>query len=185
MEDTFKFSPLEQKEAKTGNRIEVSLPDKTLAVYNSKGDMIREYPVYIGTKEAPTPRGHFRIMENLKQSEGTMDPKEWYYGPGWAGFTKDNPQQEPNSYAGVHGWVYTKADDEAEKDEPGWKTTTHGCVQMKNTHMADLQKLIGPGDPVDIYDDRSIAPKAGQPPNIPVTPVSSVPSIAQMLNLSR
>jgi len=160
------ISPLLQAEHKTGNRVVVSIPDKKVVVYGPNGSIIKEYPVYIGSAKSPTPRGQFRIMENIKP-----DPREWFYGPRWLGFARNYDRPGSGSYAGFHGWVYDKDDDLEEAAHPGWKTSTHGCIQMRNPDVADFSQMVGVGDPVTIVDT-PITPTAGAIPKVNVAPVS-------------
>lgn len=153
-----RLSPLLQKEARTGRKVVVSIPDKRVVVYDQSGNEVRSYPVYVGTSKDPTPRGQFRIMESVKP-----DLEEWYYGPRWLGFAKGYSKSP--GYAGFHGWVYTKSDDELEAASPGWKTSTHGCIQMSNVDVAEFSTLVGVGDPVSIID-KPITPPAPSPPKV-------------------
>jgi len=153
-------SPILQPPRRTGNKAVVSIADKKVIIYNSKGEVVKEFPAYVGKASTPTPRGQFRIMENI------VPPKsEWYYGGHWLGFatnyTKDPSGKVP--YAGFHGWQYDKEDDEMEKQEPGWKTSTGGCVQLSNPDVAILASLLGAGDEVSIVAE-PIAPPAPKPP---------------------
>ncbi len=177
--DSMKFSPLKQTAKPTGNRVVVSIPDKKVVVYGKDGSEVMETSVYIGTASSPTPRGQFRIMENI-----VPDKSEWYYGGHWMGFAKDYDQSSKKggvvSYAGFHGWVYTKDDDEIEKEEPGWKTTTHGCVQLSNKEMARMASLLGPGDPVMVID-APITPPPARPPQVAMKEVSPMSSVFGMI----
>lgn len=140
---TVKVEPI-----KTSNRVVVSLPDKKMAIYSPEGKIIDSFPVFIGMASAPTPKGKFRILEDI-------DKSEQIYGPGFISFN-----QVGESNFGIHGWKYTKNDDDEEKANPGWKTTTHGCVQLNNDSMLKFSQLIGLGDSVTIVDE----------PQIPVDP---------------
>lgn len=144
-----KISPLLESPKPTGNRVVVSILDKTVIVYDKSGKVVAHYPAYIGTAENPTPRGQFRIMENLQPA----DPK---YGPRWLGFANVQKPGEYDDYAGFHGWVYTpeslaQAETE-ERRKPGWKKQTGWCVQLANEDVSELAKLIGTGDMVTIVD---------------------------------
>ena len=172
------LSPLLQPAHITGNRVVVSIPDKKVVVYGPQGDVIKEYSAYVGTPKNPTPRGQFRIMENIKPAES-----EWYYGGHWLGFAEGfNKGETPGhggSYAGFHGWVYDKEDEDQERVEPGWKTSTHGCIQMRNPDVAELSGLIGAGDPVSILDTPLAPPPPKYRPSI--NPVSPIPFLGSLL----
>lgn len=155
------LSPLLQEKHTTGNRVVVSIPDKIVTVYNNNGDILKQYQAYIGTSHSPTPRGQFRIMENIKP-----DKSEWYYGGHWLGFAKGYTKDDPNGnepYAGFHGWVYDHDDDIEEQTNPGWKTSTHGCIQLNNKDLAEFSGILGAGDPVSIID-KPLNPPPPKPP---------------------
>lgn len=163
----FQFSPLKQPEARTGRKVVVSLPDKKVVVYDKDGKVMREYPAYIGRASTPTPKGQFRIMENIKPAES-----EWYYGGHWLGFARGYKQEEKEiPYAGFHGWVYDREDERMEREEPGWKTSTGGCIQLSNKDVADLASLVGAGDSVAILDT-PFAPPPPRPPMPNMRPMS-------------
>lgn len=163
----FPFSPLREQPRPTGNKVVVSLPDKKVIVYDPWGKILREYGVYVGTKKDPTPRGQFRIMENIRPVKS-----ESYYGPRWIGFAHGyDEKNEPGGYAGFHGWVYSPDDDAAEREEPGWKTTTHGCVQMANKDVEDFGKLVGAGDVVTIVDQPLPHPTVAKVPELKPVPL--------------
>jgi lipoprotein-anchoring transpeptidase ErfK/SrfK len=142
----YPVSPLLQPEHHTGNSVLVILHDRKMLVYRSDGKILRQYAVYIGTKSHPTPTGQFRVMENVKPEND-----EWYLGPRWIGFAMGYDRAQ-ELYAGFHGWVYTRNDDENEKTDPGWKTSTDGCVQLTNSDLQDFAALVGVGDRVTIVD---------------------------------
>lgn len=150
-------STLLQKAKPTGNRVVVSIPDKAVVVYSKDGEVLRRYGVYVGTSKSPTPRGQFKIMEKLDPSFAS------YYGPGFMSFAED-----PSSYYGFHGWVYDSQDEEEERRSPGYKTSTHGCIQMKNPDVVEFSQIVGPGDPVTIIE----TPIAPPPPRVRVPGLS-------------
>ena len=135
-----------------GMRAVVSIPDKKVVVYNKDGKVVKEYSVYIGKSKTPTPRGKFKIMDNIKPSKD-----EWYLGPAWMTF-----HENQGAAYGFHGWVYDRYDDEAERTDPGWKTSTQGCVQMLNQDVQEFSKLMGVGNEVTILDT-PIAPPVPKP----------------------
>jgi lipoprotein-anchoring transpeptidase ErfK/SrfK len=170
-------------ERRSGNTVVVSIPDKKIVVRGPKGEVLREYSVYIGNAKTPTPRGQYRVMENLDANF------EWYYGPGFISFAKDVHPGEKDQYYGFHGWKYRNsgADEPNAQDikewqkghDTSWKTTTQGCVQLRNSDMAELAKLVGPGDPVAILDTPLAPPPPPAPkPNMqPVGGMSLLPSM--------
>jgi lipoprotein-anchoring transpeptidase ErfK/SrfK len=151
------IAPLLQPEHKTGNRVVVSLADKRVVVYGPDGIMRGTFPVFIGSAKDPTPEGQFRILENM-----TPGPSEWYYGGHWLGFAK-NVKNPSADYMGFHGWTYTKDDDDEEKVNPGWKTQTHGCVQLDNKDIRKFAGMLGAGDPVTIVKAHLTVPGVQKP----------------------
>lgn len=132
------------------HKVTVSIPDKRVIVQDASGKVVRTYSAFLGKPSDPTPEGQFRIIGDDKPN-----PKgsEWYYGGHFLPFKQQpDPKTGAISDFGFHGWKYTKEDDDYEKDEPGWKTNTHGCVQLSNEDIADFAKLVVAGDPVTIIN---------------------------------
>lgn len=127
-------------------RITVSLPDKTVIIEDASGTILRQYPAYVGSAEYPTPPGEFEVIENI-----VPDHSESKLGGHWIGF-HTHPDKTPGTvaYIGFHGWVYDEDDDEEEKLNPGWKTSTRGCIQLGNRDIADMAALVKPGDRVRV-----------------------------------
>jgi lipoprotein-anchoring transpeptidase ErfK/SrfK len=127
-------------------KVTVSLPDKKVIVQDASGKVLRQFPAIIGAPGTPTPVGQFKIIEDEK-----LEPSEWYYGGHYIAFNRhlDKDKKTIDS-EGFHGWTYGKDDDEEEKVNPGWKTTTHGCVQLSNRDIADFAALVRAGDSVTI-----------------------------------
>lgn len=156
--ESFKFSPLRQTAAPTGNRVVVSVPDRLVSVYRSDGSVAAQYKAYIGTSQHPTPRGQFRIMDNI-QPPASMGNR---YGGHWMSYASGDPTGKGSGLYGFHGWNYRHsgtdepnpqdvADWQAGHDS-SWKTTTGGCVQLSNKDVAELSALVSAGDPVTVTD---------------------------------
>jgi lipoprotein-anchoring transpeptidase ErfK/SrfK len=142
--------------------VTVNVATKTVTVQDAAGKTLQTFPAFVGRPGYPTPTGRFKIMEDRK-----LTPDEWYYGGHFLPFYEVKGDQNPYvsdkvraedkgalaSY-GFHGWQYDKDDDETEKIEPGWKTSTHGCVQLSVKDIAAFSKLVRPGDAVTIIGQK-------------------------------
>ena len=104
---------------------------------------VNRWPVVIGAPETPTPVGRFQVQSKvinpIYQSTSTGLVKG--VGPlgyRWLGFFSRGPDQ-----FGIHGtpwpwWVDARA------------AVSHGCVRMRNEHIADLFAAVEIGTPVII-----------------------------------
>ena len=92
-----------------------------------------------------------RLRRNPPPISRVPDPSESKFGGHWIGF-HTHPDKTPGTTAciGFHGWVYDEDDDEEEKLNPGWKTSTRGCVQLDNRDIADMAALVREGDQVRV-----------------------------------
>ena len=125
----------------TGKRVLVSVPDKVAYVIGADGYMENYYPVFVGTKGQPTPRGTFNIMRKYIPGED-----EGYLGPGWASFKESDTEQW-----GFHGWDNRWVD-----PAPG---ATHGCIQLDNNDLKDFYQRVGMGTNVEITDKPYVPPQ--------------------------
>ena len=111
----------------TANRhIIVSIPDKRLYLIKH-GKIIRQYNALLGDANEPTPTGEFRITERIS-SNGAVT------GKAWMRFQTNN-----DGYYGIHG-----------RGPEHDKTSTSGCVALKNKDVVDLFRRVSKGDPVTI-----------------------------------
>jgi lipoprotein-anchoring transpeptidase ErfK/SrfK len=119
-------------------RLEVDLSERMLVAYQGD-EVVREYPVSVGTDKNPTPEGTFSIRKVIWNPSWHPPEEKWARGktpkpPGHP----DNPMkrvkmffQEPDYY--IHG---TGDDDSLGKAE------SHGCVRMDPDDVTDLAKLV-------------------------------------------
>jgi lipoprotein-anchoring transpeptidase ErfK/SrfK len=119
-------------------RLEVTLSDRQLRVLQGE-DLVRSYPVAIGTEKYPTPQGDFRISRVIWNPRWVPPESEWAEDetpkePGDPG----NPMgkvkiffQEPDYY--IHG---------TEAEESLGQAASHGCVRMANRDVVDLARLV-------------------------------------------
>ncbi|HET7433120.1 MAG TPA: L,D-transpeptidase [Thermoanaerobaculia bacterium] len=118
--------------------LSVDLSEREL-VAKVNGEVVKRFPVAIGTEEKPTPRGDFSIRKVILNPSWHPPDEKWARGkspkdPG----DPDNPMkrvkmffQEPDYY--IHG---TADDDSLGKAE------SHGCVRMNTEDVTDLVKIV-------------------------------------------
>ncbi len=116
----------------------VDLSDRKLYVMDGD-EVMREFPVSIGTSDYPTPQGSFRIRRMIWNPSWTPPASAWArddepQGPGAPG----NPMgrvkiffQEPDYY--IHGTGLTGSLGNAR---------SHGCVRMRNIDAVELARMV-------------------------------------------
>ena len=115
--------------------------DRRRALVYRAGRLVERYQVVVGAEATPTPRGHYFIVEHVRQQEGSR------LGP-WALATSaySNVLQEYDGGPGqiaLHGRAGELARD------PLGTARSHGCVRFDNGVIRRLAKLPN-GTPVDI-----------------------------------
>ena len=118
--------------------ITVDLSDRKLYVMDGD-EVMREFPVSVGTSSYPTPAGSFRIRKMIWNPSWRPPPSEWARDdvpqpPGAPG----NPMgrvkiffQEPDYY--IHGTGLTGSLGNAR---------SHGCVRMRNIDAVELARMV-------------------------------------------
>lgn len=91
--------------------------------------VIKEYDCAGGKTSTPSPIGTWTIISKGKWGEG--------FGGSWMGFNV------PWGKFGIHGTT--------EKYSVGWPSS-HGCIRMNNSEVAELYKIIPIGTKVTIVD---------------------------------
>lgn len=134
--------------AQTTQRVEpprrkvlVSIADRKLAVVE-EGNILKIFPVAVGTSVTPSPVGGFRIVNRLVNlgyyRPGIVIPpgKRNPLGPRWIGLTKKG--------YGIHG-----------TNEPGsiGKAASHGCIRLRNRDIQELFAMVKVGDTVGILSE--------------------------------
>ncbi|HVF74583.1 MAG TPA: L,D-transpeptidase [Acidimicrobiales bacterium] len=120
-------------------RVEVLRGAHSLKLYE-RDQLVREFPVGIGTNDTPTPGGTFYIKELLEPPNPDGD-----YGPyayGLSGFS--NVLTNFNGGAGVIGIHGT--------NQPGsvGRDVSHGCIRMRNEDIRYLAERLPLGTPVKV-----------------------------------
>ena len=118
--------------------ITVDVSERMMYVRNGD-DLVRQYPVSVGTSDYPTPTGTFRVRKMIWNPSWTPPASAWarddeYQPPGSPG----NPMgrvkiffQEPDYY--IHGTGLAGSLGNAR---------SHGCIRMRNTDAVELARLI-------------------------------------------
>ncbi len=127
--------PAEEK-----RQVVVSIADRKLALL--EGGRVRKiYPVAVGARVSPSPRGEFKIVNRVAKPA-------WYYGgkvvaPGpqnplgsrWMGLSQKG--------YGIHGTNAPRSIG---------KAASHGCIRMAKADLEELFELVQVGDTVEIRD---------------------------------
>ena len=119
-------------------RLHADISQRQLHLY-SNGELIRSYPVAVGTAADPTPRGAFKIRK-LVWNPGWVPPDEKWArnktpkGPG----EKGNPMKvvkiffrEPDYYIHGTGDIHSLG-----------KAASHGCLRMAPSEAAELAQMV-------------------------------------------
>ncbi|HEY6971745.1 MAG TPA: L,D-transpeptidase [Candidatus Angelobacter sp.] len=120
----------------------ISIPDRQLALIDD-GQVIKTYPIAIGSSHTPSPQGDFKIISRV--TDPTWTHKGKVVGPG-----KDNPVGSRwmglslKGY-GIHG---------TNSPRSIGKAASHGCFRMGKKDVEELFKLVRVGDVVTIRGER-------------------------------
>jgi len=123
-------------------RIIISIPDRKLALVQD-GELVKVYPVAVGTDETPSPDGEFTVINHAADPSYFHDGKE--IGPG-----KDNPLGtrwmglSAKGY-GIHG---------TNVQSSVGKAASHGCFRMKKKDVEELYTRVQVGDAVSVRGER-------------------------------
>ena len=122
-----------------GYRLVIRLRSHQLRLWRGER-MLAKYPVAVGTRSTPTPRGLYYIVELLKPSSpnGT-------YGPFSFGLSAHSNVLK--RFAGGDGRVGLHG-----TNQPGLigSNVSHGCIRLRNAAVRRLAKILPLGTPVYI-----------------------------------
>jgi lipoprotein-anchoring transpeptidase ErfK/SrfK len=120
-----------------GYRIVVRLRSHKLRLWRGK-KVVATYPVAVGTRSTPTPRGLFYIVELLKPRNPSGS-----YGPYAFGLSAHS--QQLKTFAGGDGRVGLHG-----TDQPGLigSSVSHGCIRLRNAAIRRLARILPLGTPV-------------------------------------
>ena len=130
--------------AETGSRkLIVSLADHKLALIED-GRLVKVFPIAVGKSSTPSPTGSFQIISR------TVKPT-WYHagkvvppgpanpvGTRWIGLSQKG--------YGIHGTNAPRSIG---------KSSSHGCIRMRNQDVEQLFELVQVGDPVELVSEAS------------------------------
>jgi hypothetical protein len=123
----------------TGYRLVVRLRSNELRLW--RGDrLVATYPVALGTRSTPTPRGLYYIVELLQPSKANGS-----YGPFSFGLSAHSSVLK--RFAGGDGRVGLHG-----TNQPGLigAEVSHGCIRLRNAAVRRLAKILPLGTPVYI-----------------------------------
>jgi hypothetical protein len=122
-----------------GYRLVIRLGSHELRLWRGE-QMLARYPVAVGTRSTPTPRGLYYIVELLKPSSANGS-----YGPFSFGLSAHSNVLK--RFAGGDGRVGLHG-----TDQP-WligSNVSHGCIRLRNAAVRRLAKILPLGTPVYI-----------------------------------
>jgi lipoprotein-anchoring transpeptidase ErfK/SrfK len=123
-------------------QIVISIADRKLALMED-GQVLKTYPIAVGTRGTPSPDGDFVIVNHAKDPTYRHRDKE--IGPG-----KDNPLGSRwmglslKGY-GIHG---------TNVQSSVGKAASHGCFRMRKQDVEELYTLVQVGDAVTVRRER-------------------------------
>lgn len=138
-------------------QIVISIADRQLAVLDN-GQVLKTYPIAVGSRRTPSPDGDFVIVNHAKAPTYRHGEKE--IAPG-----KDNPLGTRwmglslKGY-GIHG---------TNVQSSIGKAASHGCFRMRKQDVEELYTLVQVGDTVTVRRERDamIAKIFAAPTSVP------------------
>ncbi len=129
--------------ARPARRIVISIADRKLAVMESDR-VVKIFPTAVGAPASPSPVGIYKIVTSIP------DPT-WYYKGKVVGPGRSNPLGTrwlglSISGYGIHG---------TNNPSSIGQNASHGCVRMRNHDVEELFGLVGVGDQVELYAERT------------------------------
>jgi lipoprotein-anchoring transpeptidase ErfK/SrfK len=129
--------------ARPARRIVVSITDRKLAVLQADR-VVKIFPTAVGAPASPSPVGVYKIVSSIPEPT-------WYYKGKIVGPGKANPLGTRwlglsiKGY-GIHGTNVPSSIGH---------NASHGCVRMRNKDVEELFGMVGVGDQVELYADRT------------------------------
>jgi lipoprotein-anchoring transpeptidase ErfK/SrfK len=127
----------------TARRIVVSLPDRKLAVMEADR-VVKIFATAVGAPESPSPTGVYKIVTSVP--DPTWYTKGRIVGPG-----KNNPLGTRWLGLSLKGYGIHGTNNPASIGH----NASHGCVRMRNRDVEELFGMVGIGDQVELYADRT------------------------------
>jgi len=124
-------------------RIVISIPDHKLALLD--GDrLVRLYDVASGKPSTPTPRGEFRIVNQVAHPT-------WYGPHGTVPPGASNPLGTRWMGLSIHGFGIHGTN----APRSIGRNASHGCIRMRNADVEELFDLVTVGIPVELMGESS------------------------------
>ncbi len=127
--------------APTSWRIEVDLGRRRASAFHA-GRRVRSWPVVIGRRGTPTPRGLFAVYERVRQPAGSELGRWALHITAHSNVLFD--------YGGGLGRIALHGRAGALLRDPLGSAASHGCVRMDDAVISWLAARAGPGTPVRI-----------------------------------
>jgi lipoprotein-anchoring transpeptidase ErfK/SrfK len=133
----------QDQQARPARRIVVSLADRKLAVMESD-HVVKIFPTAVGAPASPSPVGVYKIVVTI--------PHPTWYGKGIViGPGRSNPLGTRWLGLSLKGYGIHGTNNPASIG----RNASHGCVRMRNQDVEELFGMVGVGDPVELYADRT------------------------------
>ncbi len=133
----------QEKQLRPVKRIVVSIPDRKLALVQD-GKVIKIYATAVGAPQSPSPTGSFKIVEALENptwyGKGRIVPpgRNCPIGTRWLGLSLKG--------YGIHGTNVPSSIG---------RNVSHGCIRLRNRDVEELFTMVGAGDEVELYGERT------------------------------
>ncbi len=133
----------QENQTRPSRRIVVSLPDRKLAVIQ-EGKVVKIYATAVGSPQSPSPTGSFKIVQALENptwyGKGKIVPpgKDCPIGTRWLGLNLKG--------YGIHGTNVPSSIGH---------NVSHGCIRLRNRDVEELFTMVGTGDQVELYGERT------------------------------
>jgi lipoprotein-anchoring transpeptidase ErfK/SrfK len=105
-----------------------------------RGELVRSYPIGVGTKDTPTPPGEYYATTKM----APPNPKGLYgvLAIGISAFSEKLTNWPKQGQVGIHG---TNEPDKIGTD------VSHGCIRLRNEDILQLTNDVPLGTPVNVY----------------------------------
>jgi lipoprotein-anchoring transpeptidase ErfK/SrfK len=150
-------------------RIIISIADRKLALMED-GQVLKTYPIAVGTRHTPSPDGDFAIINHAKDPVYRHGDKE--VPPG-----KDNPLGTRWMGLSLKGYGIHGTNVQGSVG----KAASHGCFRMRKQDVEELYTLVQVGDQVTVRRERDsmTAQLFAEPANAPAVTLAKSEASAE------
>jgi len=134
----------QDKTARPGKRLVISIPERKLAVMES-GRVVKVYSTAVGAPSTPGPTGSFTIVSSI------ADPT-WYTKGRTVPPGRNNPLGTRWLGLSIKGYGIHGTNNPASIG----RNASHGCIRMKNRDVEELFQMVAVGDSVELVGERTI-----------------------------